>query len=160
MADNDIALARRLFLHVKDGGSVTAMDLSRLVAALEKLQRELDMWREENLKKQTACEQMGARITGLQSDLAVACSERDRLAADLAEAHKAILPWIDDVGWLNAQYAIHTAALREAADEIAAYVDAEYGVSSGGPHPAMVAKYNRDMDVVHRLRALLTEGGR
>lgn len=41
--------------------------------------------------------------------------ERLRLAADLAEAHKAILPWIDDVGWLNAEYARHTDALRRIA---------------------------------------------
>ena len=112
MSDDGVALARRLFMHVKDGGTVTAMDLSRLVSEMEKIQHERDMWRDENVKKQTACEQMGIRITGLQSDLNVACSERDRLAADLSEAHKAILPWIDDVGWLNAEYARHTDALR------------------------------------------------
>lgn len=38
--------------------------------------------------------------------------ERDRLAADLATAQKAILPWIEQVGWLNARYDIHTDALR------------------------------------------------
>ena len=112
MSDDGVALARRLFMHVKDGGTVTAMDLSRLVSEMEKIQHECDAWRDENVKKQTACEQMGIRITGLQSDLNVACSERDRLAADLSEAHKAILPWIDDVGWLNAEYARHTDALR------------------------------------------------
>ena len=115
MADDGVALARRLFMHVKDGGTATAMDLSRLVSEMEKIQHERDMWRDENVKKQTACEQMGIRITGLQSDLNVACSERDRLAADLSEAHKAILPWIDDVGWLNAEYARHTDALRRIA---------------------------------------------
>lgn len=38
--------------------------------------------------------------------------ERNRLAADLSNAHMAILPWIDQVGWLNAQYAKHVEALR------------------------------------------------
>lgn len=84
MSEEGVALARRLFMHVKDGGTVTAMDLSRLVSEMEKIQHERGM----------------------------AWAERDRLAADLSEAHKAILPWIDDVGWLNAEYDRHTDALR------------------------------------------------
>lgn len=87
MADEEIALARRLYLHVKDGGSVTAMDLSRLVAGMEALKSQRD----------------------------VAQAERLRLAGELAKTEKAILPWIDDVGWLNAEYARHTAALKEIA---------------------------------------------
>lgn len=94
MADDGVALARRLFIHVKEGGSITAMDLSRLVSEMEKIQNERDMWRAENAKKQTACEQMGARITGLVSDLSVACSERDRLSLDLAKAHYDALDWM------------------------------------------------------------------
>lgn len=78
------ALARRLYLHVKEGGSVTEMDMSRLVMEMERIQHERDL----------------------------AQSERDRLAADLATAQKAILPWIEQVGWLNARYDIHTDALR------------------------------------------------
>ena len=38
--------------------------------------------------------------------------ERNRLAADLSNAHGAILPWIDQTGWLNAQYTKHVEALR------------------------------------------------
>ena len=106
------ALARRLYLHVKEGGSITEMDMSRLVLEMEKIQRECDMWHGENVKKQEACEQMGVRIIGLESDLTVACFERDRLAADLATAQKAVLPWIEQAGWLNAKYDIHTDALR------------------------------------------------
>ena len=98
MADDGVALARRLFMHVKDGGTVTAMDLSRLVSEMEKIQAECDMWRAENVKKQTACEQMGIRISGLQSDLGVACSERDRLAADYAKAQRDIVSWIEKAG--------------------------------------------------------------
>jgi alkylhydroperoxidase family enzyme len=84
MSDEGVALARRLFLHVKDGGSVSAMEMSRLVMAMESLQTQRD----------------------------TAHGERMRLADELAEAEKAILPWIDDVGWLNAEYARHTDALR------------------------------------------------
>ena len=87
MPDEGIALARRLFLHVKDGGSITAMDLSRLVMEMESLQTQRD----------------------------VAQAERLRLADELARTEKAILPWIDDVGWLNAEYARHTDALRRIA---------------------------------------------
>lgn len=88
MPDEGIALARRLFLHVKDGGSITAMDLSRLVMEMESLQTQRD----------------------------VAQAERLRLADELARTEKAILPWIDDVGWLNAEYARHTDALRRIVD--------------------------------------------
>lgn len=84
MSDEGIALARRLFLHVKDGGSITAMDLSRLVQGMESLQTQRD----------------------------VAQAERLRLADELARTEKAILPWIEQVGWLNAKYDIHTDALR------------------------------------------------
>lgn len=98
MADGGVALARRLFIHVKEGGSVTAMDLSRLVSEMEKIQHECDMWRAENAKKQAACEQMGIRILGLESDLSVACSERDRLAADYAKAQRDIVVWIEKAG--------------------------------------------------------------
>ena len=84
MPDEGIALARRLFLHAKDGGSITAMDLSRLVMEMESIQTQRD----------------------------VAQAERLRLADELARTEKAILTWIDDVGWLNAEYARHTDALR------------------------------------------------
>jgi hypothetical protein len=42
-------------------------------------------------------------------------AERDRLAKELAEAHKAILPWIDQVGWLNAEWFRHRDALKKIA---------------------------------------------
>jgi hypothetical protein len=48
----------------------------KAAAALRALLAERDMWRNENAKKQAACEQMGARITALEA-------ERDRLI-DLA----------------------------------------------------------------------------
>ncbi len=40
-------------------------------------------------------------------------AERMRLAKELAEAHKAILPWIDQVGWLNAEWVRHRDALKK-----------------------------------------------
>ena len=78
------ALARRLYLHVREGGSVTEMDMSRLVIEMERIQHERNF----------------------------AQSERDRLAVEHAKAQRAILPWIEQVGWLNAAYDIHTAALH------------------------------------------------
>lgn len=78
------ALARRLYLHVKSGGVVTEMDMSRLVMEMERIQHECDL----------------------------AQSERDRIAAEHSKAQLAILPWIEQVGHLNAAYDIHTDALR------------------------------------------------
>jgi hypothetical protein len=36
---------------------------------IERLRVERDMWRQENLKKQIACEQMGARIVALEAEV-------------------------------------------------------------------------------------------
>lgn len=55
---------------------------------------------------------------------------------------------------------VDAALLSEAADDLAAYVDAEYAASTGGPHPALAAKYERDMDVVTQLRAAAQEDRR
>lgn len=68
--ETGVALARRLFMHVKDGGTVTAMDLSRLVSEMEKIQHERNM----------------------------AWAERDRLAADYARAQRDIVVWIEKAG--------------------------------------------------------------
>jgi chromosome segregation ATPase len=35
-------------MHVKDGGSVTALDLSRMVQAMEKMQNKLEWWNEQS----------------------------------------------------------------------------------------------------------------
>lgn len=70
MSDGGVALARRLFIHVKEGGSVTAMDLSRLVSEMEKIQHERNM----------------------------AWAERDRLAADYAKAQRDMVVWIEKAG--------------------------------------------------------------
>lgn len=67
MSDAGVALARRLFMHVKDGGAITAMDLSRLVQEMESLQTQRN----------------------------IACAERDRLAADYAKAQLDIVKWIE-----------------------------------------------------------------
>ena len=70
MTDGGIALARRLFLHAKDGGAITAMDLSRLVQEMEALQTQRD----------------------------VAQAERLRLAEELSQAHRDIVTWIERCG--------------------------------------------------------------
>lgn len=67
------ALARRLYLHVKEGGSVTEIDMSRLVMEMERIQHERDL----------------------------AQSERDRLAVDYAKAQRDIVIWIEKAGGKN-----------------------------------------------------------
>lgn len=44
---------------------------------IERLRAERDMWRQENVKKQIACEQMGARIVALEAERDAARVERD-----------------------------------------------------------------------------------
>ena len=73
--------------------------------------------------------------------------ERDRLAADLATAQKAILPWIEQVGWLNAKYDIHTDALRR----IAHSADYDTIISPDG---------DRHQQAVEIALEALTDGGR
>jgi hypothetical protein len=46
--------------------------LEQAADEIERLRAERDMWRQENLKKQIACEQMGARIVALEAQLAEA----------------------------------------------------------------------------------------
>lgn len=70
MSDAGVALARRLFMHVKDGGTITAMDLSHLVQQMESLQTQRD----------------------------VAQAERLRLAEELSQAHRDIVTWIERCG--------------------------------------------------------------
>lgn len=48
---------------------------------IERLRAERDMWRGENAKKQTACEQMGVRIVALEAE-----AERLRAALRAVEA--------------------------------------------------------------------------
>lgn len=51
---------------------------------IERLRAERDMWRQENLKKQIACEQMGARIVALE--WAVIAARREGVEAAIAVA--------------------------------------------------------------------------
>lgn len=89
MSENGVALARRLYLHAKDGGAVTVMDLSRLVNEMEKILHERD----------------------------VALAQCDRLAADLSKAHLDILPWIEKAGAAKAAGMEEARAQIEAAVE-------------------------------------------
>lgn len=56
---------------------------------IERLRRERDMWRQENLKKQIACEQMGARIVVLEASEAAARREGIEAAAAVASKRAA-----------------------------------------------------------------------
>jgi hypothetical protein len=42
--------------------------------------------------------------------------ERQRLADELGKAHRDVLPWIDQVGYLNGEWNLLVAALKQAAD--------------------------------------------
>ncbi len=48
MSDEAVAQARRLHHHVMNGGSVTALDMSRLVQAMERMQAKLEWWNEHS----------------------------------------------------------------------------------------------------------------
>ena len=75
------------------------------IKAVALAERERDMWREENAKKQLACEQMGARIVALEAEmvrlrtaLSNICdrtSERMRTKTELQDA-------VDGIGSLAA----------------------------------------------------------
>ena len=60
---------------------------------VERLRAECDMWRAENVKKQAACEQMGARIVALEAEREAARREgieaalRGCRAAAMAKIH-------------------------------------------------------------------------
>ena len=87
MSDEGVALARRLFLHVKDGGSVTVMDMSRLVMAVESIQTQRDM----------------------------AQGERMRLAGELSSASSSLAAWVEKASVLEAERDTARAALRDIA---------------------------------------------
>jgi hypothetical protein len=50
---------------------------------------------------------------------------------------------------------VDRADLGDVLDDLAAHLDAEHGVSTGGPHPIVAHRYHRDMAPVRRLRAML-----
>ena len=85
MADDGVALARRLFMHVKDGGSVSVMEMSRLVMAMESIQTQRDM----------------------------AQGERMRLAGELSSASSSLTAWMKKASMLEAESsALQSALLR------------------------------------------------
>ena len=60
-------------LRAGTGDGLRAYDwMNEAADEIERLRAERDMWRQENLKKQIACEQMGARIVALEAQLAEA----------------------------------------------------------------------------------------
>ena len=65
------------------------MALEDAADEIERLRRERDMWRQENLKKQIACEQMGARIVVLEASEAAARREGIEAAAAVASKRAA-----------------------------------------------------------------------
>lgn len=85
MTDVALAFARRLYHHVVNGGHALPEDLNIIITGMEHTQH----------------------------DLQVAQSERDRLALEHSKAQRAILPWIEQVGWLNAAYDRHVYALKK-----------------------------------------------
>ena len=74
---NDIVERLRRFEGSDDLGDGDFAVCVHAADEIERLRAERDMWRQENLKKQIACEQMGARIVTLEA-------ERDEAVAALA----------------------------------------------------------------------------
>ena len=55
-------------------------------------------------------------VACLEADVEWLQKERQRLADELGKAHLDILPWIDQVGYLNGEWNLLVAALKQAAD--------------------------------------------
>jgi hypothetical protein len=83
--------------------------------------------------------------------------ERNRLAADLAKAHRDIIPWIEKAGAAApTQDASKVTVSRDLVDSVLA--DAETWVighyfTDGEIHPALRHKYIRDMEDIWKLQA-------
>jgi hypothetical protein len=60
---------------------------------IERLSMDRDVWRNESIKKQAACEQMGARITALEA-------ERNKLRKEVREAFCEGFYEGKDGGWI------------------------------------------------------------
>jgi hypothetical protein len=74
--------------------------------------------------------------------------QKDRIAALEAQLAAA-----------EARLAELTGVLAECADDIAAYVDADYPEPTRSKYPDIQRRYNRDMELVCRARDLLTRAG-
>jgi len=75
MSDEAVAQARRLHHHVMNGGSVTALDMSRLVQAMEQMQAE----RNDLAHEQIASTEWQTRYQRAKAQRDEARVERDRL---------------------------------------------------------------------------------
>ena len=78
MSDEAIAQARRLHHHVMNGGSVTALDMSRLVQAMEQMQAE----RNDLAHEQIASTEWQTRYQRAKAQRDEARVERDTVTAD------------------------------------------------------------------------------
>jgi hypothetical protein len=68
-------------------------DLPSIATAIRSLAAERDMWRGENIKKQTACEQMGARIAAFETEIEKLRAALDFYAClDHYQTHNAVAP--------------------------------------------------------------------
>lgn len=89
-------------LRAGTGDGLRAYDwMNEAADEIERLRAERDMWRQENLKKQIACEQMGARIVALEAERDVARCEgieaaakwHDDMAARFGDGAPALAAW-------------------------------------------------------------------
>ena len=69
MSDEAVAQARRLYMHVKDGGSVTVMDMSRIVNSMEKMQSKLEWWNTQSREMYKALNDAEAECGRLKKTL-------------------------------------------------------------------------------------------
>jgi hypothetical protein len=85
-------IVERLRVHARTGDGWTRPDCAEAADEIERLRMDRDVWRNESIKKQAACEQMGARITALEA-------ERDRLRKILRLAEDVLSrpPWSNNM---------------------------------------------------------------
>lgn len=123
------------------------------VDEIERLRVECDMWRQENLKKQIACEQMGARIVALEA-------ERDaayRMGGEEALLH-ALHPEFGSIYDADGEAtAAHKAGRREGIEAAAKVAEWAHMVEPDGGSPTD-AEYEVAKIAAQRIRALLEDG--
>lgn len=91
MSDEVLAQARRLHMHVMNSGNVTAMDMSRLVQGMERMQAERDQLKTEAgidewcKQFERANRNLNDKLFALHERLEATEAERDRMREALRE---------------------------------------------------------------------------
>jgi uncharacterized protein with PhoU and TrkA domain len=101
---------------------------------------------------------LALEVIRLRAEIATLTRERDEAVKRRREIDDEAFDYAEQIETLKNQLAAARELMAEAAMDIKYMVNAEYH----GPddvHPAMHAKYTRDMEIVSRLTAALTQEG-